>query len=134
MPATFLLQIATPERLVFSGRARSIIAPGSEGYLGVLAHHAPLVATLGVGDLTVLGEDGRETHIAVNRGVLEVLANTATVLADTAELASEIDEERARRALERARKRLQEGGAGTDLERAELAVGRALNRLRVKQR
>jgi len=134
MAATFLLKVATPERLVFSGRARSIIAPGSEGYLGVLAHHAPLVATLGVGDLTVFGEDGRENHIAVHRGVLEVSGNVATVLADTAELASEIDEQRAQRALERARKRLQERAPGTDLERAQLALGRALNRLRVKHR
>jgi len=112
----------------------SVVAPGAEGYLGVLAHHAPLVAALGVGALTVRREDDKQVQIAVHRGVLEVSGNAAMVLADTAELASEIDEERARRALQRARLRLEARAADTDLERAGLALARALNRVKVKQR
>ena len=134
MAATFRLQVATPERPVFAGRARSLIAPGAEGYLGVLANHAAMVALLSIGDLTVWAEDGTETHVAVNGGVLEVSGNTATVLADTAELASEIDEERAQRALERARNRLEEQSREIDRARARAALARALNRLRVKHR
>ncbi len=134
MAATFRLQVATPEKPVFSGQARSLVAPGAEGYFGVLANHAPMVALLAVGDLTVWAGDGTETHVAVNGGVLEVSGNSVTVLADTAELASQIDEQRAQRALERARKRLEEHAPDTDRARAQAALARALNRLRVKQR
>jgi len=131
---TFRLEVATPERMVLATAARSLIAPGVEGYLGIMAHHAPLITALGVGDLTVWDETGRELHVAIAGGFLEVSGNLATVLADTAEMAEEIDVERARLALERAQTRIRDRPEGTDLERAQAALRRALNRLTVARR
>ena len=134
MPDTFRLELASQERMTLATNALSVVAPGAEGYLGILAHHAPLIAALGVGDLTVVDETGRESHVAITSGFLEVSGNVATVLADTAELAEEIDVERARVALERAQARLRDRPEGTDVERAYGALHRALNRLKVAQR
>lgn len=131
MAGSFLLQVATPERVVFSRRAVSLVAPGVEGYFGVLARHAPLVAALGVGSLKVTGEDGTEELVAIGGGFLEVSKDVVTILGDTAELAAEIDVERARRARDRARERLDDRTEGVDMNRAQLALRRALNRLRV---
>jgi len=82
--ADFKLQVVTPERIVLDEMVASIIAPGALGYLGVLAHHAPLLTTLSSGRLTVRRADEiREYRIA--GGFLEVSNNVATVLCDSLE-------------------------------------------------
>lgn len=82
--ADYRLQIVTPERVVFDDEVTSIVAPGAAGYLGVLAHHAPLLTTLRPGTLTIRrGEDVNEYH--VESGFLEVSENTATLLVDAFE-------------------------------------------------
>lgn len=131
MASAFLLQIATPERVVLSRRVVSVVAPGVEGYFGILARHAPLVAALRVGELKLTGEDEKEELVAISGGFLEVSENVATVLGDTAELAEQIDLERARRARDRAQERLRNKTEGVDFERVQLALRKALNRLRV---
>ena len=79
--ADFQLQIYTQEAKVLDERVSSIVVPGAEGYLGVWAHHAPLVSTLGEGKLTIRkATEIREHHVA--GGFLEVRANTATLLVD----------------------------------------------------
>ena len=83
MAALFHLSILTPERSVFEGEVEYLQAPGSEGYLGVLAHHAALVTALGEGTLTVRGPDGQSTRWALSGGFFEVSNNRATVLADS---------------------------------------------------
>jgi F-type H+-transporting ATPase subunit epsilon len=135
--ATFLFRLVTPQRLVIEKPVVSLQAPGSEGYLGVLAHHAPLITTLRPGKLEVRDEEGKRSLYAVSGGFLEVSANRATVLADTAELADEIDAPRAKSAFERAESRLR-GGAGPpppeseiDRDRAMRAMERAKNRLAI---
>jgi F-type H+-transporting ATPase subunit epsilon len=82
MAATFPLAILTPERSVFEGDVEYLQAPGSEGYLGVLAHHAALVTALARGTLSVRRADGGEDRWEVAGGFLEVSGNRATVLAD----------------------------------------------------
>ena len=82
MAATFQLEIVTPTGSVFSGDVVSLVAPGSEGYLGVLAHHAALVTSLKEGVLTVRRADGVQTEHRITGGFLEVSNNRATVLAD----------------------------------------------------
>jgi F-type H+-transporting ATPase subunit epsilon len=82
MASDFELVILTPERAVFEGRVEYIQVPGSEGYLGVLAHHAPLVTALAQGTITVRRAGGREARIEVSGGFFEVSENRATVLAD----------------------------------------------------
>jgi F-type H+-transporting ATPase subunit epsilon len=82
MAATFRLDIVTPTGTVFGGDVVSLIAPGTEGYLGVLAHHAPLVTALKDGVLTIRDASGAETERHLTGGFLEVSHNHATILAD----------------------------------------------------
>ena len=82
MAALFKLSILTPEKSVFEGDVSYVEAPGTEGYLGVLAHHAELVTALAKGTLTVRDAGGAETRWQVAGGFFEVSNNTATVLAD----------------------------------------------------
>ena len=82
MASTFQLSILTPERSVFEGAVEYLQAPGSQGYLGVLAHHAGLVTALATGLLTVRHAGGREERWRVEGGFFEVSNNRATVLAD----------------------------------------------------
>jgi len=82
--ADFKLHIVTPTQVVYDDTVTSIIAPGALGYLGVLAHHAPLITTLGTGTLTVRrADESREYQIA--GGFLEVSNNVATILCDSFE-------------------------------------------------
>jgi F-type H+-transporting ATPase subunit epsilon len=127
----FRLTVLTGARAVLDETVESIVAPGSEGYLGVLRQHAPLVTALVPGKLTVTGLDGAVREFAISGGFLEVRHNVATVLADALEPAGGIDVERAERAADRARKRLAERDSGLDVVRAEAALARSLNRLRV---
>jgi F-type H+-transporting ATPase subunit epsilon len=129
MARTFRLEIVTPDRALLSEEVVSIIAPGVEGYLGVLANHAPLVTELNVGVLRIRYPDDTEENVAVSGGFMEVANNRVLVLADAAERPQDIDIQRAKEALLRARRRLQD--PTMDRERARAALERAINRLRV---
>ena len=87
MASTFELSILTPEGSVFEGPVEYVQVPGSQGYLGVLAHHAGLVTALATGMLTVRHAGGREEQWRVAGGFFEVSNNRATVLADSVEAA-----------------------------------------------
>lgn len=132
--ASFHLSIVTPEETVFDETVTSIIVPGAKGYLGVMAHHAPLISPLVPGKLTIVLPSGDELIMAISGGFIEVAANRATILADATEMADEIDRQRAQAALERARQRLHDAAHGDrswDIERATAALRRAKNRLRI---
>lgn len=131
MQATFHLSLLTPEQSLFEADVVSLTAPGSEGYLGVLAHHAPLVTALQPGQLEIRDAEQKETVFAVSGGFLEVSENKATILADAVEIPEEIDIDRAERARERAKERLRDTSGSIDGARAEAAFKRALNRLRI---
>ena len=94
MAETFQLEIVTPDRLLVSEPASEAQIPGSNGYLGILPGHAPLITELSVGEITYKS-GGKTERIAVAWGFAEVLPDKVTVIADTAELASEIDVQRA---------------------------------------
>jgi F-type H+-transporting ATPase subunit epsilon len=134
---SFRVQILTPEREVFAGEAEHLYARGSLGYLGVLAHHAPLLTSLEPGLMSVKLPDGTQDHFVVTGGFLEVSNNRATVLADAAEPASEIDAAAAEHALAEARERLARphlgahGEAEIDRERWEAQAEQAAARLAV---
>jgi len=125
------LEIATPMRLVVAEIVDEVVAPGSEGYFGVLPGHAPFLTTLGVG--VVSYRTGRDEHqLAVTGGFAEVRNDKVIILADSAERPEEIDRARAERAKERAERRL----AGRSEEeinyvRCQAALARALVRLQV---
>jgi F-type H+-transporting ATPase subunit epsilon len=82
MAKEFRLQVFTQEKQVLDEPVTSIVVPGEDGYLGVLADHAPLICTLGSGVLTVKRE-GAERQLRISGGFLEVADNRATVLADS---------------------------------------------------
>jgi len=130
------LELATPSRLVATAEADEVVIPGSQGYFGVLPGHAPLLATLGTGELMYrVGRD--EFHVAVSCGFAEVRNDKVIVLADVAETPADIDRARAERARERAEGRLAGRGASPeeiDYARAMAALARALTRLQVASR
>jgi F-type H+-transporting ATPase subunit epsilon len=127
------LEVMTAERMVYSEDVDVIVAPGANGQLGVLPHHAPLLTLLEPGELMVR-RNGEEDYIAVTGGFMEVMANRVVVLADTVERAEEIDEERALEAMRRAQERLETRTSDLDLQRALASMRRAQARLKVVRR
>jgi F-type H+-transporting ATPase subunit epsilon len=130
-----LLELATPTRQLVSEEVDEVVAPGSEGYFGVLPGHAAFLATLGSGE--VVYRRGRdEVHLAVHGGFAEVTPERMIILAETAERPDEIDRTRAERARQRAEQRMTgrdpDGAEGEiDYDDAVAAYQRALTRLLV---
>jgi F-type H+-transporting ATPase subunit epsilon len=128
------LEIVTPERLAYADDVDAVVLPGSEGELGILPHHAPLVSTLGVGELRIR-KGGAEESLAIFGGFLQVRPDKVVVMAELADLASEIDLEAARQARAEAERALETGyDEGADLSAARAALQHALLRLRVAER
>jgi len=129
---SFALEIVTPERVVYSSQVESVQAPGSEGSFGVLAGHMPLLTSLQIGALCFTEEGGDRVQMAVSGGFAEVGSERVTVLAETAECAEEIDTQRADSSRQRAEERLARRHEWeVDVVRAQAALSRALNRLKV---
>jgi F-type H+-transporting ATPase subunit epsilon len=131
--ATTRLDVVTAEREVFSDEVDEVVAPGVEGQLGILPHHAPLMTTLLPGEL-LIKKGGEEFYLAITGGFIEARPDRIIVLADAAERVEEIDIARAEEAKRRAEQRLAEGVPGVDTARAEAALRRSLVRLQVAQR
>jgi F-type H+-transporting ATPase subunit epsilon len=125
------LEVATPSRLVVAETVDEVVIPGSQGYFGVLPGHAPLLATLGIGELTYR-QGTTQIHLALTGGFAEVRNDKVIVLAENAERPNEIDRERAQRSRERSERRLSgRDPADVDFARAQAALARALLRLQV---
>jgi F-type H+-transporting ATPase subunit epsilon len=132
--STFLLEIVTPERIVYEQEVNMIIVKGVEGEMGILPHHIPLVTPLKIAPVIVKKPQGEEL-IAVNGGFMEVRKEKVVILAESAELAVDIDVERALAAKKRAEERLADKRREEiDFRRAELALQRALNRIEVAEK
>ncbi len=127
----YSLNIVTPEEVFYEGEAVSLVAPGSEGYLGVLTDHAPLITALVPGKLTVKDQRNQETIFAIGGGFMEVFKNQVTILAHSIESIDRINYERAKEALERAQNRLRSKAREIDIPRALAAFHRAENRIRL---
>ncbi|MDP5185070.1 F0F1 ATP synthase subunit epsilon [Blastococcus sp. BMG 814] len=122
--ATLQVELVAVERKIWSGEATSVIARTTEGELGVLPGHTPLLGQLADGGVvTIHTESGEDMVIAAHGGFLSVTERGVSILAETAEISSEIDVERAREALRRAE------SEGDDPE-AVAAARRAQSRLR----
>ncbi len=118
------VELVAVERQIWSGEATRVIARTTEGELGILTGHAPLLGQLADGGtVRILQESGEELVVAAHGGFLSVTEKGVSILAEVAEFASEIDVARARRALENAR------GADEDDESAQAAAKRAESRL-----
>jgi F-type H+-transporting ATPase subunit epsilon len=127
------LEIVTPEKQAYADEVDAVTLPGSEGELGVLPHHAPLVSTLGVGELRIR-KGGTEESFAIVGGFLQVLPDKVVVMAETADMASEIDLERAQEARREAERALEGHVEASDLAQARVALQAALLRERLAQR
>jgi F-type H+-transporting ATPase subunit epsilon len=129
-----LLEIVTPEKLAYQGEVDSVQLPGSEGELGVLPHHAPLISNLGAGELR-LRKGTEEESFAIVGGFLQVLPDKVVVMAETADMASEIDLEKAQQARRNAEQVLESGHVeGADLAAARASLQASLIRIRVAER
>jgi F-type H+-transporting ATPase subunit epsilon len=124
------LDIVTPDRMVYSEDVNMVIARATDGDLGILPGHAPLIAGLEIWPLRIMTDDG-EQLFSVCGGFIEVRPQKITVLAGCAELPEEIDVQRAESAKERAEQRLKEALPDIDVQRAEVALKRAIVRLKV---
>jgi len=128
---TFALSFDTPERVIFEGSVISLIAPGTIGYLEILAHHAPIITTLVPGKVTITLENQEKKIFAVSGGFLKVVNNNASLLVDAAEFASQINPEQAKNAIQKAEELLKSDDPKVDIPRAKKALARAKNRLKI---
>lgn len=126
----FHLEIRTPQKLIYEGDVSSVKAPGELGSFEILPSHIPFLTVLETGEIRIRETDTPQS-LAISGGVFEVLRTGVTVLSDTAEWAHEIDVERAETALQRAQEHLASGDSGINRERAEGALARAKNRIKI---
>ncbi len=135
LPTKLTLEIVTPDRALVREEVDEVVVPGSEGELGFLPGHTPLLATLKVGELWY--RQGQDKHfLLIAFGFVEVLPDRVTILAQVAERAEDIDTTRAERAKQRAEERLNRPSVQSDLdfERARIAMMKSLIRLQVASR
>ncbi len=131
--ATLHLEIVTQEQRLFSGDVDMVVAPGGEGEMGVLPHHAPVLTTLKEGVLRVK-QGGGEELFSIGGGFMEVQPDHVIVLADVAEKAEDIDIARAEEARRRAEQLLKDRPSGLDVEAALASLHRAQIRISIAQK
>ena len=127
--ASFRFEVVTRAHRGAAGRGY-VSLPGKGGQFGILANHAPIAAALDIGVVEFGPREGEREQIALGGGFAEMNGKTLTVMGYTAERAEEIDVERAEAAKERAERRLAQKEADIDFMRAEIALKKALVRIR----
>jgi F-type H+-transporting ATPase subunit epsilon len=133
----FSVSLVTPDGPAFEGDAQMIIVPGAAGEIGVLARHAPLIATLKAGSTRVHVSDTEVLEFATGPGFFQVLQDRAIALVDDAVRARDIDDARAREQLEAAQAELEaidRGDSTADRWQAEQRLKHAENQLSVAGR
>jgi F-type H+-transporting ATPase subunit epsilon len=131
---TFTVEIVSPAGgVILSRQANHLRLPGVDGYFGILANHANLVAALGTGHLEL--DDASEHVVAsMSGGYVQVKDGKVMILAESAELPSTLDLDRAKSARDRANEHINESGEGYDDVRARAALLRAINRIQLAER
>lgn len=127
----FHLDIVTPSKTVYSGEVESFTAPGVVGSFQVLFNHAPMLSSIGIGEVKLKESEGAKKRFATSGGFVEVKGNKVILLAESAESAEEIDISRAEKSKHRAEERLQTRAAEIDQDRARAALLRSINRLKI---
>ncbi len=130
--ATFHLKVLTVEKQFFDGDVDRIVVRTTQGDVGILPHHVPYVAALGVGSLIII-QNGERRVAAVSGGFVDVSADQTIVLARTCEWAEEIDVSRARNAAERSRAVLQQKAGELEMDIAQAKLKKAVNRIRIAE-
>lgn len=131
---TFRLEIYASNKLAFAGRARSLTIPAVDGEQAFLAQHENIVAAIIPGEMRFQEENGTQHVLAVSSGFVEMINNRAKLFCLTAEKPEEIDIHRAREAKERAEERLRQKQSIQEYHINQLALSRAMARLRVTRK
>ncbi len=124
----FDLEIVSPERIFFEGKAHFLELTTSEGQVGIYKNHIPMTSVLVPCVVSIHTEEGKK-EAAVHAGFIVILQDKITIMAEVAEWPEEIDVNRANEAKLRAERRLKAGETGIDAGRAELALKRSIVRL-----
>ena len=133
--ATIRLEIVTVEEKLFDDNVNMVVAPGSEGVMGILPRHAALLTALTYGELVVKSDGKEDQFFAIGGGFMEVQPDHVIVLADAAERVEEIDIERAEAARKRAEEMLAKAKSGqADFKHAEAALRRSVTRMKVAKK
>lgn len=134
MAMTIHVDIVSAEAEIFSGLAEMVFAPGSEGELGILPRHAPLLTILRPGEVRVKIPDGDEESFYVSGGILEIQPHVVTILSDTALRAKDVDEAAALEAKQRAEKAMEDRSSDIDYAKAQAELAAAIAQLQAIQR
>lgn len=126
-------EIVSQDRTVFQGDVDIVVVPGTDGEMGILPNHAPLLSTIRLGVIKVR-QAGEEQMFTVTGGLIEVQPTIVTILADAAENIEEIDIARAEEAKRKAEQRLAEGPTSDSVLAAEAALRRSTLRLEMAER
>ncbi|WP_206485941.1 F0F1 ATP synthase subunit epsilon [Thalassotalea sp. G2M2-11] len=127
------LNVVSAEESLFSGAIESLQITGSEGELGIMPGHAPLLTSLKPGMARIVKKGGDEEVIYISGGMLEVQPNQVTVLADVATRGADLDEQAAQEAKQRAEEHLNAHGDDINYAEAAAELARAVAKLRVIQ-
>lgn len=127
------LEVVTPSKVTYSGEVKSVTVPGTLGSFQVLYNHAPIISTFETGKVKITGTDGITHQYATGGGTIEVKNNRVLILAESFEAPGDINIQRAADARDRAKKRIHDArkDSSIDLLRAEAALDRAINRLKI---
>ncbi len=131
--AQIKFEIVTAERVVYSDEVDLLVAPGIEGQLGILPHHAPLMTMLQPGEI-MIRKGSEEQSMFVSGGFLEVRGDKIVILADSAERAEEIDTDRAEAAKRRAQETIAQRPAKMEQAEAEAHLMRSMARIKVAEK
>jgi F-type H+-transporting ATPase subunit epsilon len=132
--STIRVSVVSAEREIYSGDAQAVFAPAANGDVGILPHHAPLLALLRAGEVVVRTQEGTDEAFYVNGGVLEVQPSLVTILSDTVARAHDLDEAAVLAAKERAERLMRERSADLDYARAQAELAEAVAQLATIQR
>ena len=132
---TLNVSIVTPNGEAYSAEnASMVVLDTTGGQLGIMANHVPMVASLKIGPLKVVFPDGREESLAISKGFVETHKDKITVIVQTAELDKDIDVDWNGVRVCQRQKRIAENQEGLDVRRAQLALAKALTRIKVAEK
>ncbi len=130
MANTFYLEIVTPERKFFSGDVEMLILETSDGEIGVLKNHTPMVVSVAIGPMRIK-QNGEWIQAILTEGFMQIKQDKTIILTDTAEWPDEVDINRAKAAKQRAEERLQSQISQVEYIRSQAALARAVERLKI---
>jgi len=133
MPAKYMLEVITPERIFFRGEVESVIIPTPDGFMSIQKMHEPMVAAVNIGTMRLL-VDGEWLECTTSEGFVEVRPDETIIFSQTAEWPNEIDIRRAQEAKERAEERLRQALSHQEYMQNQIALARAMVRLRAGRR